>query len=193
MQWLVIGLVLFFGVHSVSIVNRDWRNRMVAGLGAGPWKGLYSALSAVGFGLVLYGYGLARQEPAVLYVPPTWLRHVTMLLMLPVFPCLLAAYLPGRLRTALKHPMLNATKFWAAAHLCVNGGWHDVLLFGGFLAWASIDRVSVKYRAEGVPVADAGRPRNDLIAVLGGLALYALFVAWAHGALIGVPVMSGAG
>jgi len=192
MQWLVIGLVVFLGVHSVSIVNRQWRNRMVATLGAGPWKGLYSLVAAAGLACVVYGYGLARQDPSVLYVPPAWLRHVALLLMLPVFPFLLSTYLPGRIKSAIRHPTLNATKFWATAHLCANGGWHDVLLFGGFLLWASVDRVSVKYRADAVPVAATrGSPVNDAIALCGGLALYGLFVFWAHGKLIGIPLLPG--
>jgi uncharacterized membrane protein len=192
MQWLVFGLVVFLGVHSVSIVNRQWRNRMVATLGAGPWKGIYSLAAAAGLACVVYGYGLARQDPSVLYVPPAWLRHVALLLMLPVFPFLLSTYLPGRIKSAIRHPTLNATKFWATAHLCANGGWHDVLLFGGFLLWASVDRVSVKYRADAVPVASIrGSLVNDAIALCGGLALYGLFVFWAHGKLIGIPLLPG--
>jgi len=188
MQWLVVGLVIFLGVHSVSIVNRRWRNDMVAKLGAGPWKALYSLVAAVGLVCIIHGYGLARQDPAVLYVPPTWLRHVALLLMLPVFPFLLSTYLPGRIKSTIKHPMLNATKFWATAHLCANGGWHDVLLFGGFLLWASIDRVAVKYRVDAAQgAAPLGRPVNDVLALSGGFLLYAIFVFWAHGKLIGVP------
>ena len=191
MQWLAAGLVIFLGVHSVSIVNRRWRNEMLARLGEGRWKGLYSLVAAVGLACVVYGYGLARQDPSVLYVPPTWLRHVALLLMLPVFPFLLSTYLPGRIKSTIKHPMLNATKFWAMAHLCANGGWHDVLLFGGFLLWASIDRVSVKYRADvSRDVAAQGKIVNDVLALSGGLALYAVFVFWAHGKLIGIPLLT---
>jgi uncharacterized membrane protein len=192
-QWLIVGLALFFAVHSISIVNRTWRNRMVAKLGEGAWKGLYSVLATVGLVCAIYGYGLAREAPTILYAPPLWLRHLAMLLMLPVFPFLLAAHLPGRIKTTIKHPMLNATKFWATAHLCVNGGWHDVLLFGGFLLWASLDRVAVKYRTDSPALPADGCLRNDLIAIVGGLALYGLFVVWAHGMLIGVPILPGGG
>jgi uncharacterized membrane protein len=194
MQWLVVGLVVFLGVHSVSIINRHWRNHMVARLGEWPWKALYSLVAAIGLACVVYGYGLARQHPSVLYVPPMWLRHVALLLMLPVFPFLLSTYLPGRIKSTIRHPMLNATKFWATAHLCANGGWHDVLLFGGFLLWASLDRVSVKYRADAPQaVAAQGSLVNDGIALFGGLALYALFVFWAHGKLIGIPLVAMSG
>jgi uncharacterized membrane protein len=106
--------------------------------------------------------------------------------MLPVFVLLLAAYLPGRIKSAAKHPMLLATKLWATAHLLANGNLADVLLFGGFLAWAVADRISMKRRvARAVPGAPAG-PLNDAIALVGGLALYGLFVMGAHGWLIGV-------
>jgi uncharacterized membrane protein len=105
--------------------------------------------------------------------------------MLPVFPLLLAAYLPGRIKTAMKHPMLVAVKCWAFAHLLANGLLADVLLFGGFLAWAVIERISLKRRPQAIRTAPAGR-FNDLIAVVVGLALYAFFIGWAHVRLFGV-------
>lgn len=191
MLWLIAGLLMFLGVHSVSIVARGWRDRMVLSLGEWPWKGLYTVASAAGFALLVMGYGLARQDPVLLYAPPAWTRHLMMLLMLPVFPMLLSAYLPGRIKTTLKHPMLAATKLWAVAHLIANGGLHDVLLFGGFLLWAVADRIAVKKRSGGAAVTAGGPARNDAIAVIAGLALYALFVGWAHGALIGVPLLPG--
>jgi uncharacterized membrane protein len=186
MSVLIIGLVLFLGIHSVSVFAPAWRDRQVAQRGEGAWKGLYTVVSLIGFALLVYGYGLARQAPVVLYTPPTAMRHVALLLMLPVFPLLLAAYLPGRIKTATKHPMLVATKLWALSHLLANGNLADVLLFGGFLAWAVADRISLKRRvARPVPGAPAG-PANDLIAVFGGLALYAVFLFWGHRWLIGV-------
>ena len=186
---LVTGLVIFLGVHSIRILAPAWRERMVARLGAAPWKGLYSVASLVGFVLIVGGYAAARIDPVVLYQPPSWLRHVSMLLMLPVFPLLLAAYLPGRIKAAVKHPMLTATKAWALAHLLANGMLGDVLLFGGFLAWAVADRISVGKRpVRDIPGAPPGR-FNDLIAVVGGLVLYGVFVAWGHRALVGVPLL----
>jgi len=187
MSLLVLGLILFLGVHSVSIVARPWRDATMARLGEGPWKGLYSLVSLVGFVLIIYGYGLARQSPVVLYTPPMALRHVAMLLMLPVFVLLLAAYLPGRIQRAAKHPMLLATKFWALAHLLANGMLADVLLFGGFLAWAVADRIAVKRRP--AKVYAQGSTVNDVLAVLGGLVIYGVFVLWAHAWLFGVNPM----
>ncbi|MEA1051367.1 NnrU family protein [Lamprobacter modestohalophilus] len=188
MLWLILGLVLFLGVHSVSIIDADWRNRTAARLGQLPWKAIYGLVALLGLYLIVIGYGQARVavDPIVLYQPPVWMRHITLLLMLPVFVLLLAAYLPGRIQRATKHPMLLATKIWALAHLLANGTLADLLLFGGFLAWAVADRISVKRRAPvPVPAAPAGR-FNDWIALGAGLALYVLFLLWAHKALFGV-------
>jgi uncharacterized membrane protein len=193
MYILLLGLVIFFGVHSVSIVNDPWRNRMAASLGEWTWKGAYALVAVAGFVLIVWGYGLARQEPVVLYTPPVWLHTVAMVLLVPVFPLLLATYLPGRIQTAAKHPMLAATKLWAVAHLLANGMLADVLLFGAFLVWAVWDRISMKRRTQRpVPSVPPARA-NDLIAVVGGLGFYAAFVFWLHGWLIGVPLVGRTG
>ncbi|MBC7996033.1 MAG: NnrU family protein [Rhizobacter sp.] len=185
MTLLVLGLVLFLGMHTVAIVAPQWRDAQAA-RNEKAWKGIYALVSLAGFVLLVYGYGLARQSPLVLYTPPAGMRHLVMLLMLPVFPLLLAAYLPGRIKSVTKHPMLVATKLWALSHLLVNGTLADVLLFGGFLAWAVADRISLKRRvARPVPGAPPSA-MNDAIAVVGGLALYGLFVWQAHAWLIGV-------
>ncbi|MDO8905246.1 NnrU family protein [Hydrogenophaga sp.] len=184
MWMLIAGLVLFLGVHSVSIVARGGRDRLVQRLGEGPWKGLYSLVALAGFVLIIYGYAQAREAPVLLYTLPTGFRHLAALLMLPVFVLLAAAYLPGRIQRTAKHPMLLAVKFWALAHLLANGTLADVLLFGGFLAWAVADRISVKRR--GATPQRNGSTLNDVIAVVAGLAIYVLFVVWAHAWLFGV-------
>jgi len=186
MTVLILGLILFLGVHSVSIVAPVWRDAMAARLGEGPWKGLYALASAVGFALIVVGFGIARQQPIVLYAPPAWTRHVALLLLLPVFPLLLAVYLPGRIKIAAKHPMLLATKLWAMAHLLANGTAAHVILFGAILAWAVADRISLKHRPQRALPGARPSPANDAIAVVAGLALYAAFLFWGHAWLIGV-------
>lgn len=186
MTLLILGLVLFLGIHSVSIFAPAWRDQQVARRGEMAWKGLYSVASLVGFALILYGYGLARQAPVVLYSPPSYFKHISWLLMVPVFPLLLATYLPGRIQRAAKHPMLVAVKLWALSHLLVNGTLADVLLFGGFLAWAVIDRISVKRRAPRAKPELPATALNDVIVIVGGIAAYLVFLMWGHAALIGV-------
>lgn len=188
MLQLILGLVLFLGIHSISIVALPARDALAARIGEWPFKGLYSIVAIVGLVLIVLGYGDARLDPTVLYTPPDWTRHLAMLVMLPVFPALLATYLPGRISQALGHPMLVAVKAWALAHLLVNGTLADVLLFGGFLAWAVADRISFKRRPQrAIPRA----PRsgfNDLIAIVAGLGIYLAFVFKLHTAWIGVPI-----
>ena len=187
MTLLVLGLILFLGVHSVAIVAPAWRDAMQARLGEGPWKGLYSLASAAGFVLIVIGYGIARQQPIVLYTPPLWLRHVALLLLVPVFPLLLAVYLPGRIKSAARHPMLLATKLWALAHLLANGNAADVLLFGGFLAWAVASFTAARKRDNAAGVVYLGGHAGPTVAVVvaGGVA-WAGFAFWAHAAWIGV-------
>jgi uncharacterized membrane protein len=183
---LIAGLVLFLGAHCVSFIAPHWRDRMVLLVGAPQWKGLYALIASVGFVAIIWGYGAARHSPVTLYVPPFWLHYATFILMLPVFPLALAAYLPGKIKTAARHPLLAATKCWATAHLLSNGTLAAVLLFGSFLAWAIIDRISLKNRVQAPIQTLPASAFNDAIAVIGGLALYVLFVWRLHLWLIGV-------
>ena len=183
---LILGLIIFLGVHSLSIVNESLRNRLLNSLGEGPFKGIYSLVAAVGLVLIVVGYGMARTQPTVVYLPPPWLSHIALLLLIPVFPLLLATYFPGRISRTLKHPMLVAVKLWAVAHLLANGMLHDVVLFGAFLGWAVADRISLKRRTGHPTPSLPAKPVNDAIAVIGGLVLYILFVMWIHQWLIGV-------
>lgn len=186
MTILIVGLVLFLGVHSLSISNEPLRNRLQASMGEAAFKGLYSVVSLIGLVLIIWGYGAARMDPTVIYTPPGWLRHLAMLLLVPVFPLLFATYFPGKIKAKLGHPMLAAVKLWALAHLLANGMLHDLLLFGSFLAWAVADRISMKRRTQRpIPTLPASKA-NDAIAVVGGLAVYVVFVLWAHQWLFGV-------
>ncbi|MGH6926229.1 MAG: NnrU family protein [Propylenella sp.] len=185
---LILGLVLFLGIHSVMIGAAGWRAVMVARLGEGPWKGLYSLVAAVGLVLIVWGYGLARQDPVVFWVSPTWLKHVAVALNLVAFILFAAYRVPaGWIKARLGHPMVLSVKVWAFAHLLANGTLADVLLFGSFLVWAVADfRSSVaRDRAAGT-VRIAGPPRNDLIAVAVGVVLWAAFVWFLHEWLFGV-------
>ncbi len=188
---LLAGLVLFLGGHCISIVNERWRDTMVARLGEGPWKGLYSVVAVAGLALILWGYGSLRGQTMTVYTPPIWLSYVALLLLAPVFPLLLATYFPGRIQWAAKHPTLVATKLWATAHLLVNGSLADVVLFGSFLAWAVADRISMQRRAQrplpGAPPA----ARNDIIAAALGLTIYAALLLGAHAWLFGVSAWPG--
>ncbi len=189
MTTFLLGLIIFLGIHSLRIVAPGVRDAAIGKLGAGPWKGLYTGIATAGLVMIIMGWPEARMNGITVWTPPAAMRHITMLLMLPVFPLLLATYLPGRIQSAVKHPMLTATKLWALAHLLPNGQLHEILLFGGFLAWAVLDRISLKRRPDAITPAPSGWTAKDGIAIVLGVALYGLFVAVAHGWLIGVPLM----
>lgn len=185
---LILGLVLFLGTHSVRIVADGFRTAQIARLGVNGWKAIYSIVSIAGFALLVYGYGLAREAPTVLWVPPPWTRHVTALLTIPAFVLLAAAYVPGtRIKRAVGHPMVAGVKIWAFAHLLANGTLADAVLFGAFLVWAVFDYVAARRRdrASGT-VYVTGPASRDVAAVTIGLAAYVVFAFWLHAWWIGV-------
>lgn len=191
MALLVLGLVLFLGAHSVRIVAEPWRTRMVERLGEKAWKGLYSVVSIAGFALLVWGYGLARQQPTVLWnPPPVGLRHAVSLLTLASFILLVAAYVPANhLKAKLRHPMVIGVKVWAFAHLIVNNTLADVVLFGAFLLWAVLDYRAARRRERTLAtVLPATLPRTVVTVVVGAVA-WAVFAFWLHRAWIGVSPM----
>ncbi len=188
MIYLILGLVIFLGVHSVRIVADDWRSARIARLGEGPWKGLYSLVSLAGFALIVWGYGQARLDPVVLWSPPGWTRHLLPPLTLLTFVLVAAAYVPGaHLKAWLGSPMVLGVKLWAFAHLIANGTLAGTVLFGSFLVWAVVDFASSRRRdrAAGVTYAAGSLTRDALAAVI-GVAAWAAFAFWLHGWLFGV-------
>jgi uncharacterized membrane protein len=188
MTLLIVGLVLFLGVHSTRIVAEDFRARQIARLGANGWKGLYTLASLAGFALIVYGFALARQQPVVLWATPAWLRHGAALLTLVAFVFVTAAYVPGNgIKARLRHPMVLGVKVWALAHLLANNSLADVLLFGSFMVWAVFSFRAARARDR---AANTARPAGTLSRTLATLAIgaaaWAAFAFWGHDSLIGV-------
>lgn len=188
MTLLILGLVLFLGVHSLRIVSNDWRMRQRARLGENRWKALYSLASIAGFVLIVYGFGVARQQPVLLYASPSGLRHLNALFTLLAFVLVAAAYVPrNHLKAKLGHPMLAGVKTWAFGHLLATGMLHDVVLFGAFLLWAIVDFISARRRDRLAGTTyPAGTVRGDAVTVIVGLVAWAVFAHWLHTWLIGV-------
>ncbi|MBC5763765.1 NnrU family protein [Ramlibacter albus] len=197
MALLLLGLLLFLGVHSTRIFANTWRTATVARLGELPFKGIYSVLSIAGFVLVVYGYGQSRMQMPI-WDPPTWMKHVTALLMLPVFPLFVAAYVPrNALNARLKHPQILSVKLWALAHLLSNGNLADVLLFGSFLVWAVLGFRAARLR-DAAALGSPHDPRSTVPApapasagmtaatVVVGLIVYVVFAMVLHAMWIGV-------
>jgi uncharacterized membrane protein len=187
---MVIGLVLFFGVHMLT-TQRDLRARLIASWGEGAYKAGYALASIAGLVLIVWGFADYRATEWIdVWHPPKLLRHITVALMLPAVILVVAAYIRGRIYAAIKHPMLAGVKLWAAAHLLANGDLGGIILFGSFLAWAVFDRISLKRRTDaGGPPIPVGGWGNDLIAVAVGIVAYLALAFAFHPAVIGVPVV----
>ncbi len=187
MSLLLLGLVLFIGIHSISIVALPLRNHLAAKKLL-VWKLFYSLISLVGIVLIAKGYGDIRQSATVMYAAPLWMHYVTAVILLPSFILFLAPYLPGRISRAIHHPQLISVILWALAHLLVVGTLASILLFGSFLIWAIADRVSMMNR-DTRPVPSVPQSNlNDMILILVGLGVYDATVFWLHEALLGITL-----
>lgn len=187
MIWLILGLLVFLGVHSIRALAPAWREARIESMGERTWKLVFSVVSIAGFVLLLWGYGQARSEGSpLLWSPPLGLRHLASLLTLPAFVLLVAAYVPrNHFKARLGHPMTLAVKLWALAHLLVNGALHDVLLFGGFLLWAVLVFRAARRRAPAP--GSGGSALGTTLSLVIGLAAWAAFAFYLHVRWIGVP------
>lgn len=188
MPILILGLILFFAPHTVHMLAPRWRDGAVARIGLLPWKGLYSVVAGAGLVLIIIGFGMARADAQLLYVPPAWLRHLNALFTLVAFVLIAAAYVPrNHLKAKLGHPMLAGVKLWAIGHLLATGYVHDVVLFGAFLVWAVADfGISRRRDRTARAVYPRGTLAFDTITVAVGVAAWAIFAFALHQRLIGV-------
>ena len=186
---LILGIVIFLGVHTVTTL-REQRVGLIEKYGVNGYKAAYSVVSLIGLVLIIYGFGAYRAGGYIsVWTPPRGMNHLAIPLMWVAFVALAAAYSPnGKIKSTLKHPMLVGVKTWALAHLLTNGDLGSMILFGSFLAWAVYDRIAVKKRGDmGPPKAAFGR--GDWIAIGAGTAAWLAMFTF-HNALIGVRVLS---
>jgi uncharacterized membrane protein len=190
MTLLVLGLVLFLGMHAFTM-NRSSRAALIGKLGEGGYKGLYTLVSLIGLGLIIWGFGSYRAAGYIpVWEPPTWLRHLSALLLLPVLPLLFSAYAKGFVKARLKHPMILAVKAWALAHLLANGDLGSILLFGGFLVWAVLAFISMRRRPVDESAVFVPNPGQDAAAILAGIIGWLALSFGLHRYLIGVGVFT---
>jgi len=184
---LVLGLIIFLGLHSIRIVADDWRNRQMASMG-NRYKGIYSVVAIIGLLLIIWGFGLARQHPVVIYLPPLWLRHLNGLLMLIALILFAAARVPrNHIKAKFGHPQVLAVKTWSFGHLLATGMLHDLVLFVPFLIWSVVLFIASRRRDRlNGTVYPSGTVKGDVIAVVIGVVVWALFAFWLHSLLIGV-------
>ena len=198
MTQLILGLILFLGAHSVRILADGWRDQTIAAYGEKAFKGVYTLVAILGFYLLVVGYGEARLQPLVLWNPPIFTKHISMLLMLLSSILLIAAYIPrNHFKMRLKHPMVLSVKVWALSHLLANGNLADLVLFGSFLIWAVLNFRSARARDRAqVQNSDANEEAAlkpnllaTLIALFGGMGLWAVITFVLHAKVVGVAPM----
>ena len=190
---MILGLVLFLGIHTLT-TQRDARAALIKALGGeGTYKALYGLMALVGLALIVWGFAHYRAgEFRQIWHPPTFLKHLNIALMLPAVILVVAAYMRGRIYEKVKHPMLAGVKLWAFGHLLANGDLGGIILFGSFLGWAVFDRISLKRRADaGGPPIPVGGVANDVIAVVVGIVAFLALAFAFHPVVIGIPVMGG--
>lgn len=188
MVYLIAGLVIFLGVHSVRIVADGWRTRTRQRFGEGVYKGVYTLLSLLGLGLIIYGFGVARETPIMLWIPPVGMRHAAALFTLVAFVLLAAAYVPrNAIKARLHHPMVLGVKSWALGHLLTTGSVAHLLLFGSFLAWGVLNFIAARRRDRIAGTQyPAGTLAGNVTTVVVGVAAWAAFAFKLHGLLIGI-------
>ena len=199
MAWLILGVVLFSGSHSVRIFADDWRSRTIEAWGEKAFKGIYAVVSLVGFYALIVGYSEARMQPFVIWQPPTATRHISVLLMLFASILLVATYIPrNHFKLRMGHPMILSVKVWALSHLLANGNLADLVLFGTFLAWSvlifRVSRARDRANAAAQSMEElAQAPQAKLTATLAAFVLGALL--WAsitfhlHALVVGISPM----
>ena len=188
MTALVLGLVIFIGMHSVRIISDDFRTRQIEKVGISTWRAMYAAVAIVGIVLIVAGYGAARSAPQVIWYPPVWLVYTATVLTIPAFILMAASFVSGtRIRSKLGHPFVLGVKIWALAHLISNGMLADILLFGVFLVWSVAAYASARRRdRKAGTIYAVGLPKRDAIAVIAGVVAWIVFALWLHRWLFGV-------
>lgn len=187
MAMLVLGVLIWAGVHLFSSLAPQRRAAIIARLGKNRYKGIYSLLLLASLVLIVLGW---RESSFVsVYQPPTWGRDLAIVLMLPAFLLIVSSDVPrNHLRRWLRHPMLLGATLWSIAHLLANGDARSIVLFGGIGLWALLEIVLINRRdgprAE-VPPASAVMTAVWLAA---GTAVY-LLLGWLHRWFAGVPVL----
>jgi uncharacterized membrane protein len=181
MIYLYSGIILFFGMHLVPGFA-GVKQGLLTRLGAKGYRALFAIIAAIGLGLMIWGRAVSGHD--AVFEPPDWGKTATFILVLPAFILLAAANMKGRIRKIVRHPMLLGVLLWSAGHLLANGDWASLWLFGSFALFSLVAMLSPNLR--GAPASFEVNPAHDIRAVVGGIVLYGVFVAFLHGWLIGV-------
>lgn len=182
MTLFIIGSIIFFGIHIVP--STPIKLIMVSKVGEIKFKGMFSLVSIIGLGLLIYGF--SQTEFQLLWTPEPWGRSAAMFTMPIVTILMCAAEMPNNLKRLVRHPMLLGVSLWGLSHLAANGDLASTILFSSFLVFSVVDILIVNGRGSYT----APTPVNklwDLGVIVLGLAVYGLLFHF-HGTFTGMPL-----
>ena len=160
------GIIIFFGVHLVPLITK-LRLFLKDRLGEGPYMGLYSIISLTGIVLIIFGYesnsNFQYSVNGKAYVYAKYFMFFALTLNI-------AAVMPTYIKKYTKHPMSLGIAIWATLHLLVNPDTTSIILFGSFLAYATVSVVVAELRDS---FSESVTPKvlYDIFAIVLGIAL----------------------
>ena len=182
MVLLLAGLTIFSIVHFLPELKG--RTFFVDKMGEPAYKGVYSLLSILGFVLIVYGKGYS--DFVTVWNPPTWTRHLTMLLVLVAMLLLSVSQIPNNFRRTIKHPMLLGVTVWGIAHLLANGDLASMILFGGFVIF-SVVKMKTMEKHKPYIQPDAVKFYWNVVTIVVGFLIYGAAMRF-HQSIAGVPL-----
>ena len=160
------GIIIFFGIHLVPLITK-LRLFLKDRLGEGPYMGLYSIISLTGIVLIIFGYesnsNFQYSVNGKAYVYAKYFMFFALTLNI-------AAVMPTYIKKYTKHPMSLGIAIWATLHLLVNPDTTSIILFGSFLAYATVSVVVAELRDS---FSESVTPKvlYDIFAIVLGIAL----------------------
>lgn len=185
MLMLVLGVALWSVVHLYKSMGHGHRAGVVSAMGEMPYKGVFSLLIVASLVLIVMGWKSA--PPTSLWLPPVWMRHITLLLVPIAVILFISARAPTDLKQVIRHPQMVGVKLWALAHLLANGEVRSIILFGGLLAWAVLEVIFINKRDGAWVKPPRQGALKTTITVVIGLAL-SVGLMMGHRWFTGVPI-----
>lgn len=186
MALLILGVAVWSVTHISKAAAVDLRKSMVERLGGDRYRGVFSLVVVASLVCMVLGWRSAT--PGLVYAPPLWGRHATMILMLIALVLFAAASMPTNIKRTVRHPQMTGVIIWSIGHLLSNGDSRSLVLFGGLGLWAVAEIVFIN-RRDGAWNKQPPQPRSaDAKVVAGGLVGYVILY-FAHPYLFGVSPM----
>ena len=183
---LILGLVMWSCVHLFSSIAGATREKIVSKIGLWPFKGIFAILIVSSVFLIIFGW--RSIDATDVYLPQSWGRHVTFLMVLLTFILFVAARRTTNIKRILRHPQLAGLVLWSIGHLLANGDNRSLILFSWLAVWAVLEMIMINRREGEWKKPAIVLVKNDVLTVIGCFVLYAIFLM-AHPYLSGIKLV----